>query len=115
MSAITIFHNNRCSKSRCAMSILEEKGIEPEVRYYLDNAPSIEELRDLLKKLGMKAEALVRKNETIFKENFKGKTFSEDEWIEILSENPKLIQRPIIIKGDKAVVGRPPENIEQLF
>lgn len=115
MSTITIFHNNRCSKSRCAMSILEEKGIEPEVRYYLDNAPSIEELRELLKKLGMKAEALVRKNETLFKENFKGKTFSEAEWITILSENPKLIQRPIIIKGDKAVVGRPPENIEQLF
>lgn len=115
MEKITIFHNNRCSKSRCALSILKEEGIEPDVRYYLEEAPSISELEELLQKLDIPAEQLVRKTEKIFKENFKGKEFSEAEWIKILSENPRLIERPIVIKGDKAIVGRPPELVEEFL
>lgn len=114
MSEITIYHYNRCSKSRCALSLLEEKGITPKIREYLKEAPSVEELKSILKKLGIKAEELVRKTEKIYKENFKDKTFIEEEWLQILSENPRLIQRPIIIKGDTAVIGRPPERIHEL-
>lgn len=115
MSRITMYHNNRCNKSRCVLSILEEKGIEPDIRYYLEESPSVEELKDLLKKLNMKPGELIRKNEKIYKEKFKDKDFSDEEWLKILSENPKLIQRPIIINGDKAVIGRPPESIEQIL
>lgn len=115
MSEITIFHNTRCSKSRCALGILEENGIEPEVRNYIQEGPTKEELTELLRKLGIKAEDLVRKGEAIFKENYKGKQFSEEEWIEIMVKHPRLIERPIIIKGDKAIIGRPPELVEEFL
>ncbi|HLS31559.1 MAG TPA: arsenate reductase (glutaredoxin) [Flavobacteriaceae bacterium] len=115
MSKITIYHNNRCSKSREALALLEERNLDPEVRYYLKDAPSTTEITDLLKKLNMKPEDLIRKKETIYKENFKGKDLTEDEWITILSENPRLIERPIVINGDKAAVGRPTENIEEIL
>ena len=115
MSAITIFHNNRCSKSRCALQILKEEGENPDIRYYLKEAPSPGELKDLLKKLGMDAEEIVRKGEKLYKENYKNKSLTNQEWIQVLSEHPKLIERPIVIKGDKAVIGRPPENVKQLL
>lgn len=115
MSKITIYHNNRCSKSRCALSILEEQGVAPEVRKYLDNPPTLEELKVLLKKLDMKAVDLIRKGEAIFKENYKGKDLSEQEWMEVMVKHPRLIERPIVIKGDKAVVGRPPELVEDFL
>ncbi len=115
MQEITIYHNNRCSKSRGALSLLEEAGVEPQVRYYQKEVPSVDELRELLEKLNMKAADLVRKSETIYKENYKGKSFSEEEWLEILSTHPKLIQRPIVIKGDKAVVARPPEKVKEIL
>jgi arsenate reductase len=110
-----IYHNPRCSKSRSALQLLEEKGVDVEVVKYLDNTPNKEELKDLLKKLGMKAEQIVRKGEADYKENFKGKTLSDDEWISAFIEYPKLIERPIFVKGDKAVVGRPPENVLTLL
>lgn len=115
MQKITIYHNNRCGKSRGALALLHEKGIEPAVRYYLDEAPTPEELKALLSKLKMKAEDLVRKNEVLYKENYKGKNISETDWLKILSENPILIERPIVIKGDKAVVARPPEKLLELL
>ncbi len=115
MAAITIYHNNRCSKSRCALGILEEKGVDFEVREYLKEVPTVEELSVVLKKLGIKPEDLVRKNEAIYKDNYKGKTFSEEEWLQILTENPKLIQRPIVIKGDKAVIARPAEKLDEVL
>ncbi|HLV41634.1 MAG TPA: arsenate reductase (glutaredoxin) [Brumimicrobium sp.] len=110
-----IYHNPRCSKSRGALSLLEEKGIVVEIIKYLEDIPNAEELKDVLKKLGMKAEDIVRKGEKDYKENFKGKILSEDEWITALIKYPKLIERPIVVKGDRAVVGRPVENILDLI
>lgn len=115
MPEITIYHNNRCGKSRGALALLQEQGTEPVIRYYLDEAPSPTELKSLLKKLGLKAEELVRKQESLYKERYKGKDFTEAQWLRILSENPILIERPIIVKGNKAVIGRPPERVLELL
>lgn len=106
-----IYHNPRCSKSRSALQLLEEKGADVEIVKYLENTPSKLELKDLLQKLGVKAEEIVRKGEKDFKDNFKGKELSDDEWINAFIEYPKLIERPIFVNGNKAVVGRPPENV----
>lgn len=110
-----ILHNNRCSKSRSGLEILKASGEEFEVVNYLDQPLKAAEIKDLLKKLGMSAEEIIRKGEKDYKENFKGKKLSEREWVEAMVKFPKLIERPIVVKGDKAVVGRPPENINQLL
>ena len=110
-----IYHNPRCSKSRQGLKILQDAGKDVEIIEYLKTPPSVDELKDIVKKLGIPAEKLVRKNEAIFKEKFKGKSFTDDEWIKIMAENPKLIERPIVVDGDKAVLGRPPENITALL
>jgi arsenate reductase len=112
---ITIYHNNRCTKSRCALELIEKKTKNFTVIEYLKSPPSEKELKTILKKLNMKAEELIRKKEFLFKEKFSGKNFSEDQWIKILAKNPILIERPIIIKGNKAVIGRPTENILELL
>ena len=112
---ITIYHNPRCRKSRETLAILEDAGKEVEVVEYLKDVPSKEEIKKLLAKLNMGVEDIIRKGETIYKEKFKGKNFNEDEWITILTENPKLIERPIVVKGNKAVIGRPPENARELL
>ena len=109
-----IWHNNRCSKSRCTLQIMEEQKMEFEVVNYLENIPSKEELKRVIALLNISAEALVRKGEPVFKEKFKGKTLSEEKWIDAMLEYPKLIERPIVIDGDKAVIGRPPENVLEL-
>lgn len=109
------YHNPRCSKSRSALQLLEGKGVNVEVVKYLEETPSKAELKELLKKLGMKAEQIVRKGEQDYKDNFKGKTLSDDEWIAAFIEFPKLIERPIFINGEKAVVGRPPENVLEIL
>ncbi len=109
------YHNPRCRKSRETLEFLKEKGIEPELFLYLKTPPSFDELKEVIKKLGIKPYDLIRRNEKIFKENYKGKDFSDDEWIRIMVENPKLIERPIIIAGDKAVIGRPKENVLELL
>ncbi len=108
---IKIYHNNRCSKSRCGLDILETSGKEFEIVKYLENTPSTSELKELIKLLGIKPIELVRKNEPIWKENYKNKDFSDNELIDIMVKNPKLIERPIVINGNKAVIGRPPETI----
>jgi arsenate reductase len=110
-----ILHNNRCSKSRCALEILESKGVDFEIVKYLENPLSAAEIKDLLQKLNLPAEAIIRKGEADYKANYKGKTMTENDWIEAMVKFPKLIERPIIIKGDKAVIGRPAENIDLLF
>lgn len=110
-----IYHNPRCRKSREGLAILEESGQDFAIVEYLKETPSKDELKDVISKLGIPAEKLLRKGEADFKENFKGKTLSDDEWIEAMIQYPKLIERPIVIKGDKAVVGRPPENIKGLL
>ncbi len=115
MANVTIWHNPRCSKSRNAVTLLEEKGIDAEVVKYLDTPPSKEELVAVLKMLGISARELMRTKEAIYKElNLKDET-DEDKLIEAMVGNPKLIERPIVIKDGKAVIGRPIENVEDLF
>ncbi|PWH82450.1 arsenate reductase (glutaredoxin) [Algibacter marinivivus] len=108
---IKIYHNNRCRKSRCGLDILEQSGKEFTVVRYLEDVPSEKELRDIIKLLDIKPIQLVRKNEAIWKENFKNKELSDSEVISAMVKYPKLIERPIIINGNKAIIGRPPELI----
>lgn len=97
------------------MDIINENNLDVEVIKYLEEPPTKEDLKDLLKKLGMKAEEIIRKGEAVYKENYKGKTLSEEEWIEAMIQFPILIERPIFINGDKAVIGRPPERILEIL
>lgn len=97
------------------MCVLEEFGADAEVVHYLETPPTQKLLKDLLKKLGMKAEAIVRKNEPLYKEKYEGRKITNAEWIKILSQNPVLIERPIVVKGNKAVIGRPAENVKKLL
>lgn len=97
------------------MAILEEKGADFSVVKYLDTPPSKKEIEDILKKLGIPAKDLVRKTEDIFKKELKGKEFSVEEWIDWMVKNPKLIERPIVVSGNKAVIGRPPENVLEIL
>jgi len=106
---ISIYHNPRCSKSRGACTLLAERGIAPEVVEYLQTPPTPDELRALLKKLDLPAEAIVRKGEEAFKTHYAGKTLSEDEWIAALIAHPVLIERPIVVCGERAIIARPPE------
>ena len=110
-----IYHNNRCKKSRAGLQYLQEKTKDIEIVEYLKKELSIAELTEIFKKLGKKPEEMIRKQEKVFKEEYKGKTFNDTEWIEIIAKNPKLLNRPIIVKGEKAVWGDPPENIDELF
>ena len=114
---IKIYHNTRCKISRKVLETIKEKTKEEEIviREYLKEAPDKAELKDLLVKLHLKPEDILRKQEKIFKEKFKGKNFSEEEWIQIIIENPKLIERPIVVKGNKAVLCRPPEKVEEIL
>lgn len=107
-----IYHNPRCGKSRAALKILNDRGIEPEIILYLNDVPTEKMLAGILKKLKMKAFDLVRKNEAVYKEKFKGKELSEQQWIKAMIENPKLIERPILIEGSSAIVARPTELAE---
>jgi arsenate reductase len=110
-----IYHNPRCAKSRETLALIEEKGVKPEIIEYLKELPTKDELKNILSLLGISAAQLIRKGEPVFKEKFKGKTLSEDQWIDAMIENPKLIERPIVIEGNKAVLGRPPENVLDFF
>ncbi|OSY87777.1 arsenate reductase [Tenacibaculum holothuriorum] len=112
---IKIYHNPRCSKSRQGVAILENSGREFEIIKYLDTVPTTKELTDIIKLLNISPIELVRKNEKIWKEEFKGKELSDSEIIEAMVNNPKLIERPIVINNDKAIVGRPPENISSII
>jgi arsenate reductase len=115
MSKLSIYHNPRCSKSRQALQLLQEKGVEPEIILYLNEVPTRDEFKTVLMKLNLKPQDILRKGEPIFKEKFKNSDFTEDEWITVMLENPKLIERPIVIKDHKAVVARPPELALELI
>jgi len=116
MNNFTIYHNPRCSKSRQTLELLKEKNIEPEVVLYLDNPPSKDEISKLLSILGINPRELLRKGEEEYKtQNLKDQTISDQKIIEIMSENPKLIERPIVISNNKAIIGRPPENVLKLI
>ncbi len=112
---LQILHNPRCAKSRETLKILEDSNEFIEVVEYLNTTPSAEELGEIVEKLGIKPEALLRKGESIFKEKFKGKSLTDDQWLEAMAKYPKLIERPIVIKGDQAIIGRPPENVLRLL
>ena len=112
---ITIYHNPRCSKSRQTIELLNLRGIQANIRLYLEQHLSADELLDLLTMLNMTADQLVRKSEQYFKDNLRGKTLTQDQLIKIMVENPKLIERPIVVAGNKAAIGRPPEAVLEII
>tara|TARA_B100001142_G_scaffold9706_2_gene9412 strand:- start:3782 stop:4117 length:336 start_codon:yes stop_codon:yes gene_type:complete len=109
-----ILHNPRCSKSRATLNIILENNIQPTIRLYLDDPLSIEEIRNLLIKLDTTADQIVRKNEEVYKK-LNLKDSDQDLLIENISKNPILLERPIVVKGAKAIIGRPPENVMKLL
>lgn len=113
--SLKIYHNARCAKSRETLELISSSGADVVIVDYLKTPPNFAELKDLLLRLHINAEQLVRKSEALYKSNYKGKKFNEDEWITILTENPILIERPIVVKGNKAILGRPPENVLALL
>jgi arsenate reductase len=112
---VTIFHNPKCRKSRAGLEYLKTKGIPFEVVEYLKTPLTRGVLKDILMKLNFSPLELVRTLEDVFIEKFKGKNFNDEEWIDILLEYPRLIKRPVVMKGYKAVIAQPPEEIEKLL
>jgi arsenate reductase len=112
---IKIYHNPRCSKSREGLKILEESGKDFLIVKYLDIPMKKEEIKKVLELLDISAEELIRKNEKVWKENYKDQDLSEEDLLEAMQEHPKLIERPIVVNGEKAVIGRPPEKIKEFI
>ena len=111
---LTVYHNPRCKKSRAGLQYLQEKKIEHQVREYLKNLLSEEELSILVMKLNIKPPELIRTQEAYYKAELKGLNFNDEEWIKVMVENPKLIKRPIVAGKYKAVIGDPVENIDKM-
>lgn len=112
---IRVYHNPRCRKSRETLEIIRNQGYEPEIIEYLKDPPTMSELKNLLDKMNMKPEEIIRKGEDLFRSNFKGKKMSDEEWLNVLVKNPKLIERPIVVSGDRVVLGRPPEKVREIL
>jgi arsenate reductase (glutaredoxin) len=113
---VTIYHNPRCSKSRQTLALLNENGLQPQIVEYLKTPPSAAELKRILKKLGVKPRDIVRKSEAVYVElGLKDKDVSDDELIALMAANPILIERPIVVAGDKAAIGRPPEQVLKIL
>jgi arsenate reductase len=112
---IQVLHNPRCSKSRCALTFLRERDKSFEVLEYLDKPLSKEVMKALLKKLNIRAEQWIRKNEEDYKTHYKGRTLTDDEWIDAMLRFPKLIERPVVVVGDKAVIARPDKRILEIL
>lgn len=112
---IKILHNNRCSKSRAGLQLLKQTGKPFEIVNYLETPISVEELKNIIKLLNIKPIDLVRKNEAIWKATFKDKALTDNQIIDAMIKNPKLIERPIIINGNKAIIGRPTEKIFEII
>ena len=109
---VTIYHNPRCSKSRQTLALIEEKGITPKIVKYLETPPSAAELKRILKMLGLKARDIIRKSEEAYAElGLKDGAHTNDELLALMVKNPILIERPIVVSGDKAAIGRPPEAV----
>ena len=115
MREFTIYHNPRCSKSRNTLALLQENGIEADVVLYLETKPDEKELSGLLRKLGMSAGQLVRRGEEAYKASGLNAGSTDDEIIAAMAAHPKLIERPIVVRGERAVLGRPPENVLELI
>lgn len=112
---LTIYHNPKCSKSRQTLALLEGRGIRPRIVEYLKTPPSAAELSAIVARLGIRPESLVRKGEDIYKAKYAGKTLTDAQWIEAMVRDPVLIERPIVVAGGKAAIGRPPERALELL
>ena len=110
---VIIFNNPSCSKCRSALAQLKDSACDIEVVEYLKNTPKVGELKKIIRMLGIKPEALIRKKESLYKEKFEGKSFSDAEWIKIMVANPILIERPILIRGNSAIIGREEEKVDK--
>ncbi len=115
MAALTIYHNPRCSKSRETLALLEARGLMPRVVKYLETPPTAAELAALVQMLGIRPEALVRKGEDVYRAKYAGREMTDAEWIAAMVEHPVLIERPIVVAGERAVIGRPPERVSALL
>ena len=115
MAKITIWHNPRCSKSREALALLEQNGVESEVVKYLEDAPTKKQIQEVLKMLGISARELMRTKESIYKELGLKDVEDEQKLIEAMAEHPKLIERPVVIKDGKAIIGRPPQKVLEIL
>lgn len=115
MSELTIYHNPACTKSRQTLELIRTSGHEPKVVEYLKTPPSEAELSAIVRKLGIKPLELIRRNEQVFKDKFAGKTLDDKAWIKAMVANPILIERPIVVRGTAAAIGRPPQNVEKLL
>ena len=115
MKELTIYYNPRCSKSRATRALLKERGADPQVIDYLRTPPTAAELRGLIARLGIAPEQLVRKGEKVFEAKHAGKELTDEQWIEAMVADPILIERPIVVAGDEAEIGRPPERVERLL
>ena len=111
----TIWHNPRCSKSRETLALLEEKDEQPAIRKYLEDAPSAEEIREILALLGIEPRALMRTKEALYKELGLADVSDNEALIKAMADNPKLIERPVVIKNGKARLGRPPESVLEIL
>lgn len=115
MSKFTIYHNPRCTKSRQTLQLLREHGVEPEIVEYLKDPPSRTQLRQIVRALGIPARDLIRRKEKLFAEVGDADTrYSDTAAVNLLADHPRLIERPIVVRGDKAAIGRPPENVLEL-
>jgi arsenate reductase len=115
-SKVTIYHNPRCSKSRQTLELIRDRGLEPEIVEYLKDAPTADELRAILKKLKLGARAILRTGEAVYRElGLADPTLSEDELVAAMAANPVLIERPIVVRGARAALGRPPEAVLSLL
>ena len=116
MTDLTLYHNPRCSKSRAALELLEARGLTPTIVRYLENPPSVEQLRELLSKLNLPARQLLRSGEEEYKAlNLADVSLSEEQLLSAMAAHPKLIERPILIAGARAVIGRPSEKLLELL
>jgi arsenate reductase (glutaredoxin) len=111
VASLTIYHNPKCSKSRETLALLRERGSEPRIVEYLKTPPTAAELESIVAKLGIRPEELVRKGESIYKSKYAGRSLSDAEWVEAMVRDPILIERPIVVAGRKAAIGRPPERV----
>jgi len=113
---VTIYHNPRCSKSRQTLALIEDKGVAPKIVDYLKAPPSVAELKRILKKLGLRARDIVRQGEARYAAlGLKDKDIGEDELLALMVENPILIERPIVVSGERAAIGRPPEAVLKIL
>lgn len=111
MTGYTIYHNPKCSKSRATLGLLEGRGIKPRIVEYLKSPPTASELKAIVAKLGIRPEELVRKTEETYRTRFAGRTLTDEQWIAAMAQHPILIERPIVVRGERAAIGRPPENV----